>query len=261
MMGSIAFSVLSSGSKGNSMYIDGPEGAIVIDAGLSARQIIRRTVSAGGEPGRIRGILLTHEHSDHLRGVVPLARKLKIPVYGTASTIMAAQLPEDIAIINFDSGRSFNVAGFSIMPFALPHDAADPVGYIVEIEDIRIGLATDLGYGTVLVRDRLRNCRVVILESNHDEQMLMDGPYPWFLKQRVNSRSGHLSNKASSMILEEIFHAGLESVTLAHLSEINNEPELALGSAKDILGLNGRSIKLTAASVHESMPLTRLDLR
>lgn len=261
MMEYLAFSVLASGSKGNSTYIEGPEGAIVIDAGLSAREIIRRTLSAGGEPGRIRGLLLTHEHSDHLRGVVPLARKLKIPVIGTAATLAAARLPVDITSISFNSGRSFNKAGFSIMPFSIPHDAADPVGYIIQFDHVRLGLATDLGYGTALVRDRLRNCQVVILESNHDEQMLMDGPYPWFLKQRVNSRSGHLSNTSSSGILKDIFHAGLEKVTLAHLSEINNEPDLALGSAKDILGLNGKSVRLMAASAYEPMPLSRVDLR
>ncbi len=257
---SVSFSVLTSGSKGNSTYIECGEGAVLVDSGLSAREIVKRTLAAGGDPGRVRAILLTHEHSDHLRGVVPLARKLKVPVYATALTLNGSSLPQDVSTVCVNSGQSFVAAGFKIRPFSVPHDAADPVGYTLEHDSIRIGLATDLGYGTALVRERLTDCRALILESNHDERMLMDGPYPWFLKQRVGSRRGHLSNTSSSGIIEEVAHAGLESVTLAHLSEVNNEPELALDTAREVFGRKGQGTILRAASPYDAMPLVRIEI-
>ena len=256
----VSFSVLTSGSKGNSTYIECAEGAVLVDSGLSAREILRRTLAAGGDPGRVKAILLTHEHSDHLRGVVPLARRLKVPVYATAPTLAESSLPLDVHTVCVNTGQSFEAAGFTLRPFSVPHDAADPVGYTLEYDSVRVGLATDLGYGTTLVKETLAGCRVLILESNHDKRMLMDGPYPWFLKQRVGSRRGHLSNISSSSILEDVVHSGLESVVLAHLSEVNNEPQLALATAREVFGRKGQGIVLRAASPYEAMPLERIDV-
>ncbi|TNF47394.1 MBL fold metallo-hydrolase [bacterium] len=245
----IGLSVLASGSKGNSIYLEGPDGALLIDAGLSAREIVKRIESTGADPGMVRGILLTHEHSDHMRGVKVVARRLKIPVYATPKTVAASRIPEDVQIHEIKAGSPFTAAGFEIMPFTVPHDALDPVGFIAGLDSVRIGVATDLGHATTLVRERLKDCRAMVLESNHDEKMLMEGPYPWFLKQRVKSRSGHLSNTASSQILGQLTNPELQFVVLAHLSEINNEPDLALGTAREALAGYGSSLRVASASV------------
>lgn len=255
----IGLSVLSSGSKGNCIYVEGPHGAVIIDAGLSAREILKRLALVGGDPSRVGAILLTHEHTDHSRGIMPLARKLKVPVYGTLGTLEAVRLPQDVHTLPFRSGTGFNGPGFGVMPFSIPHDAMDPVGFVLEADDVRIGIATDLGYGTALARERLKGCAAVVLESNHDETMLMEGPYPWFLKQRVRSRRGHLSNEASARILNAIKGSDLQLTVLAHLSEVNNSPELALTSAMDSIAGDGGGPRLEVASVSKPLPMIWLD--
>jgi len=242
----ISLSVLASGSKGNSVYLEGPEGALLIDAGLSARETIKRIETVGADPGFVRGIIVTHEHSDHMGGVKVVARRLKIPVYATRKTAGAASLPDDVQVRLIESGTSFEAAGFEIMPFSIPHDALDPVGFTAKLDSIRVGVATDLGCATALVRERLIECRAVVLESNHDEKMLMEGPYPWFLKQRVKGRTGHLSNEAAARMLNDLSSTDLQHVFLAHLSEINNAPDLALGTAREALA--GYGTDLEAAS-------------
>ena len=251
----IGVSALASGSKGNSIFIDGPEGSLLVDAGLSAREITRRMAQIGESPERIAGILVTHDHSDHLRGVRVLAKRLGVTVYGTADTLNAAALPDSINIRVVRSGDEFTVAGFTVRPFSLPHDAMDPVGYKLEQNGVKIGVATDLGYATALVKRRLAGCDMLILESNYDEDMLLEGPYPWFLKQRIRSRRGHLSNAASSQALTELLHPGLQRVVLAHLSEVNNCPEAALGEAKGATGVRENGLDLTAAGMAEPTPI------
>jgi phosphoribosyl 1,2-cyclic phosphodiesterase len=251
----IGVSALASGSKGNSIYIDGPDGSLLVDAGLSAREIMRRIACIGASPERIAGILVTHDHSDHLRGVRVLAGRLGVTVYGTADTLKAAGLPDAINTRIIKSGDDFTVAGFTVKPYSLPHDAADPVGYKLEQNGVKIGIATDLGYATALVKRRLAGCDMLILESNYDEDMLLEGPYPWFLKQRIRSRRGHLSNEASSQVLTELLHPGLQRVVLAHLSEVNNCPEAALGEAEGAIGVRENGLDLTAAGMAEPTPI------
>jgi phosphoribosyl 1,2-cyclic phosphodiesterase len=251
----IGVSALASGSKGNSIFIDGPDGSVLVDAGLSAREILRRLAHIGASPRRLTGILVTHDHSDHLRGVRVLARRLGLTVYGTADTLAVPELSDTETLRTITSGEEFAIAGFTVKPFALPHDARDPVGYVLERDGIRIGIATDLGCGTALVKRRLAGCDMVILESNYDEDMLLEGPYPWFLKQRIRSRKGHLSNEASSQILGELLHPGLQRIVLAHLSEVNNSPDAALGEAGGVVGSRGNGLDLTAAGMAEPTPI------
>lgn len=251
----IGVSVLASGSKGNSIFIDGPDGSLIVDAGLSAREIMRRLAHIGASPDRISGILVTHDHSDHLRGVRVLAKRLDLTVYGTADTLRVAELPDSARVQVVGSGEDFAVAGFTIRPFSLPHDAVDPVGYLLARDGVKIGIATDLGCATALVRRRLAGCDMLVLESNYDEGMLMEGPYPWFLKQRIRSRKGHLSNEASSKILSELLHPGLQHVILAHLSEVNNCPEAALDEASGAIGRRGNGVDITAACMAQPTPM------
>lgn len=247
----IGVSALASGSKGNSILIDGPDGSLIVDAGLSAREITRRLEVMGAPLDRLSGILVTHDHSDHLRGVRVLAKRLGLTVYGTADTLRAAGLDGETPWEVVRSGVDFEVAGFTVRPFSLPHDADDPVGYLLAMGTVKIGIATDLGCATALVRRRLAGCDMLILESNYEEKMLLQGPYPWFLKQRIQGRMGHLSNEDSSQILGELLHPGLQSVILAHLSEVNNCPGAALERAEGAVGGRNNGVRITAASMAE----------
>lgn len=221
--------LLASGSKGNSLFVEAGETKILIDAGLSAREIVARLASIEVAVSEINGIIVSHEHNDHIRGAGTLARKFDIPVLlsypasrETAGHFRSARL------IEFESGCSFEFRDLLIDPFPITHDTVDPVGIVVESRDGRIGVATDLGLATRLVREKLKGCRALVLESNHDEEMLANGPYPWHLKQRIKSRHGHLSNREAADLLADVLGPGLESVFLAHLSEVNNHPEVAL---------------------------------
>jgi phosphoribosyl 1,2-cyclic phosphodiesterase len=230
-------SLLASGSKGNSLFLETDSCRLLIDAGLSGRETVNRLCSIGVAADTMDAILVTHEHTDHVRGVGAVARKLKIPVIGSARTLAAARhVIGKAELIEFDPGTPIVFKGLSIDPFPITHDACDPVGYRIEGGEGCIGFATDLGVATRLAHDKLSGCRALVLEFNHDEQMLMDGPYPWHLKQRIRSRHGHLSNAQGAELLEELLHPGLEGVFLSHLSEVNNDPSLALASANTLLG-------------------------
>lgn len=228
--------LLASGSKGNSIYVEAGGSRLLIDAGLSAAELLRRLGSVGAESEKLDAILITHEHSDHVRGTGTLARKLKIPLLVNAQTCRAGSAFIGKAeIIEFESGSPFIFKDLQIDPFPTTHDASDPVGFMIECGEGKFGMATDLGIATRLVKDKLKGCRAVVLESNHDEEMLVNGPYPWHLKQRIKSRHGHLSNSESAELLDEIMHSDLNAVFLAHLSEVNNDPDLALGVARKLL--------------------------
>lgn len=252
---------LASGSKGNSVFLDGPDGALLVDAGLSAREIVKRIQTVGGDPGRIKAILVTHDHTDHVRGVRVLARRLSVPVFGTPGTLGATGLSESAPVRRILPGKEFNTAGFTVHPFSIPHDATDPVGFVLSLAGVRIGIATDLGCATALVKTRLENSDFLILEANHDEKMLMEGPYPWFLKQRIRSRMGHLSNEASAGILSELIHGGLRGVILAHLSEMNNRPDIALGAADEAADSKRNGLTITVAGVAEPTPVFKIELK
>jgi phosphoribosyl 1,2-cyclic phosphodiesterase len=237
--GSLRVCLLASGSKGNSLFVETGETKILVDAGLSAREIAFRLESIGVSASELNGILVSHEHVDHIRGAGTLARRFKIPVLISypASTLTRDHF-RATSLVEFESGCSFAFRDILIDPFPTTHDSADPVGFVIDSLEARIGFATDLGIVTRLVQEKLKKSRVLVLESNHDENMLLNGPYPWHLKQRIKSRHGHLSNAESVELFADVMHPELEGVFLAHLSEANNLPEIALENYRKKLSGN-----------------------
>ncbi len=236
------FCVLGSGSGGNATFIEGDSTAILIDAGFSGREIERRLEIVGVKPGNISAILVTHEHGDHIRGVGILARRYKLPVYIASATLAVAakalgELPE---VREITSGLNFCHQSLEIHPFSISHDVADPLGYVVSHKGISVGYCTDTGYVSKLIRHRLAVCHGLVLEANHDPDMLRNGPYSPALKQRIASRSGHLANhEAAGLINELVVAANLSHVVLAHLSGDNNHPDKVMECAREIIGNNG----------------------
>jgi len=308
----VRFTVLASGSKGNSTVVSAGGTRILVDAGLSCRELFRRMKLAGEDPATLDAIVITHEHSDHVSGVAVTARKLGIPVYFTEAThrawmrwltprrqmtysqwleqcrkqaaerqaeaeavaeegepdetdlvaegeavtaeiedlaaaaepameaTIAAKDPAWLpAVEYFQSGVPFSIGDIAVSPFTTSHDAADPVGFVFQAEGVRLAVATDLGYVSPNVKAQLQAVDLLLLESNHDLEMLRDGPYPWSVKQRVLSRVGHLSNDAAATFLEQDYDGQAAYVILAHLSESNNLPELARVTAER--ALSGRA--------------------
>lgn len=222
--------VLASGSRGNSIYISNGRASLLFDAGLSGKEIERRMQQRQLKPETLTGIVVSHEHSDHIRGVGVLSRRYKLPVYINQKTAGAAALKMGKLhrMSYFSCGESFSIDGLSIRPFSVSHDAEDPAGFTISTPAQKVGLATDLGVATKMVKEHLKGSNLLIIESNHDVDMLTKGPYPWYLKQRIKSRNGHLSNEDSYNLLGELQHKQLNAVVLAHLSEQNNHPEKAL---------------------------------
>jgi phosphoribosyl 1,2-cyclic phosphodiesterase len=315
----VRFTVLASGSKGNCSVVTGGNTRILVDAGLSCRELFRRMRLVDEDPATLDAIIITHEHSDHVAGLAVTARKLGIPVYFTEGTHRAwvrwlsprkqmtytqwleqcrkqaaARMAEaDAAVVEecdpedadasaepataetaesihakavkdptslpsvqfFQSGKPFQIGDILVSSFTIPHDAADPVGFVFRAEGVRMAVATDLGYIPPNVKAQLRGVDLLLLESNHDLEMLRDGPYPWSVKQRVLSRVGHLSNEAASTYLETEYDGQAAYVILGHLSESNNLPELARIAAER--ALNGRASllcnRLLLAAQHEPM--------
>ena len=246
--------ILGSGSKGNCTYIESPEARLLIDAGLSAREIARRLRQIDRSPTALDGVLISHEHSDHIQGLGAFARRYKVPVYANPATWRRAQhvvgMVDDLR--EFWTGSPFMLKDLVIDPFSLPHDADDPVAFRLTWRRRSMAVVTDLGYPSQLVRERIRGCHLLVLEANHDEAMLKAGPYPWPLKQRIGGKSGHLSNLQSSQLLQDVLHDELEHVILAHLSETNNHPDLARLTAQEILSFRGT--RLGVASQREVSP-------
>ncbi|MDD3573874.1 MBL fold metallo-hydrolase [Methanospirillum sp.] len=250
-------SVLASGSKGNCVYIEGSSGALIIDAGRSAREILGRKEQtgrlqeAGGNRDLICGILVTHEHGDHVKGLGPLGNALKVPVYGTSRTLDAANRmissKKNFTFQSIRSGDPFQIGDFSVTSFPVSHDATDPVGYLIEEEGVRLCYCTDTGIVTSSMLEMIKKSDGVVLESNHCPRMLRDGPYPAFLKQRIASSKGHLSNEDAGAVLAEISR-DIHCAILAHLSEENNEPGLVIRKAHEALGLAADDVDLFAAS-------------
>jgi len=345
--------VLASGSKGNSTVVATAETRILVDAGLSCRELMKRMAAAGEDPAALSAILITHEHQDHVAGLATLGRRLSIPVYFTEPThrawvrmvtprstmtyaewlahvqeekaqradataaeaastnsqsdavilseprsgeskdlrdVNASQtartvLPELSAASDpdedlcepeaakpapgylpeveyFASGASFTIGDIAITPFTIPHDAADPCGFVFEsrTENIRMAVATDLGYVPPNVKAALRRVDVLLLESNHDLEMLRDGPYPWSVKQRVLSRVGHLSNHATAEFLSRDYDGGAQYIVLGHLSEQNNAPELALLAAEQALGNRMSLLGNRVMLARQDAPLASISL-
>lgn len=241
----VSVSVLASGSRGNSAVVQTSTTRILVDAGISCRETFKRMKALGEDPRLLSAIVITHEHSDHVYGLLILAKKLKVPVFMTGAThqAWARALRDENGVCPtlerleiFASGKSFQVGDIAVMPFTIPHDAVDPVGFTFRAAGVKIGFATDLGYVPPSVRDQLRRCEVLVMESNHDVEMLRVGPYPWSVKQRVMSRVGHLSNDALAEFFSSDYDGEAAYVVLAHLSELNNHPELARRAAEKALG-------------------------
>ncbi len=227
--------VLASGSKGNATWVAGPAGALLLDCGLSARETMRRLALAGLDHLKLKGIVITHEHRDHIAGVRVLARQLRLPVMATKATWAASGLDGVVRHQAIAAGEAFTLAGLTVQPFSVPHDAVDTVGMVVSAGAARLGVCTDLGQALALAQARLAGCQALVVEANHDPELLAEGPYPPWLKQRVRSRHGHLSNQQGAQLLTKVHHSGLKRVVLAHLSEVNNTPELARTEAERAL--------------------------
>ena len=232
----LAVCTLASGSKGNSTYVSDGKTSILIDAGLSGNEIQRRLNSRNLSAENLDAIVVSHEHSDHIKAVGVLSRRYDLPVYINRNARNALlQLGRIKELRMFECGTTFPINNLMIHPFSISHDAADPVGFTIGQNSTKIGIATDLGIVTSMVKEHLKSCSLLILESNHDLDMLANGPYPWPLKQRIKSRTGHLSNVDSKNLLQELQHDKLEHVILAHLSETNNTPQKAYEEAAKIL--------------------------
>ena len=248
---SVKFTILGSGSSGNCAYVETDQVRILVDAGFSPLQIRKRLAGIGRAPENLSAILLTHEHSDHIAGVLGLAEKFNLPVFcnrGTQDGSIWAfktkwdskkkpafagaegveQLKAKLDWRLFETGASFEIGDVGIETFSIPHDAQDPVGFLLHTAAGNIGFATDLGHVTKLVLERIRAANVLVLESNHDVKMLQECPRrSWALKQRILGRHGHISNAAAAEAAAQIMSAGLRQLYLAHLSRECNTPELA----------------------------------
>lgn len=259
----VQFTILGSGSAGNCAYLETDEARILIDAGFSGRQIRQRLASIARSPESLSGILITHEHSDHIAGIVGLAAKIKAPIYCNRLTKEAieSQLGVSIECRLFSTGSSFEIGDVQIDTFSVPHDAYDPVGFLLRTISGNIGFLTDLGHATRLVMERVRASNILVLETNHDIKMLQeDLRRPWSLKQRILSRHGHLSNDAAADVLEQIVTNDLSQVYLGHLSRDCNRPELARETVQRRLEAMGAS-HVTIQSTSQNLPCPTMILQ
>lgn len=250
---STRLTILASGSSGNCAYLETEDTRLLIDSGLSARQIRQRLLVIGRTPENLSGILITHEHTDHTQGLGVLAGKLNIPIYCNRLTKEAiqTQFQAPLEFRLFTTGASFELGDVSIDTFSVPHDAHDPVGFLLRTHSGNIGFLTDLGHATRLVVERVRQSNVLVLEANHDVKMLQDDTKrPWATKQRILSRHGHLSNDAAAQVATEIMTAELRHLYLGHLSGDCNRPALAQSVVSEAL----RRIGATHATVEATSP-------
>lgn len=265
----VSLTVLASGSKGNSTVVVSSRTMLLVDCGLSCKETCRRLALAGLAPESISAILITHEHSDHVGGLHVLAKKFRLPVYMSAPTHGAWERQyKDSAgervraerLEVFQPGRSFQVGDIEVMPFTIPHDAADPVGFTFRTEGLKLAVATDIGFMAQNVKDNLSGCDGMVIESNHDLEMLRTGPYPWSVKQRVMSRVGHLSNDALAEFFATDYDGNAAFVILAHLSEQNNHPEIARTVAEQALGNRRNLLKNQLMLASQSEPIKTMTL-
>ena len=242
--------MLASGSSGNCALISTEKTRVLVDAGLSFKELTKRLASIGEEPARIDAVLITHEHSDHISGLARFARRVPAaPIFMTRLTAPAIEWDGALpAIQPFQAGASFTVGDIEIDTFTIPHDAIDPVGFCFRAQGVKIGLVTDLGYLPDSIKFHLRGAQILMLESNHDLDMLKVGPYPWAVKQRVMSRNGHLSNDLVGDYLGHEFDSSATALILGHLSEHNNHPEIVRMVAQQALDRRGLATQLVVAS-------------
>jgi phosphoribosyl 1,2-cyclic phosphodiesterase len=241
----VRFCVLASGSSGNSAFLATSKTRILIDAGLSVRELTRRLAEIGEKPEDLDAVIVTHEHSDHVSG----KKKRALPVYVSRLTAPAIDWTDVPAppLEPFQAGSGWTIGNIVVQSFTIPHDAIDPVGFCLYAEGVKIGVATDLGYMPESIKIHLRRVQMLLLESNHDLEMLKVGPYPWSVKQRVMGRNGHLSNSHTCDYLEAGLDSGVQTLILGHLSEHNNHPEIVRMGAAQSLELRGLAPRLVIA--------------
>jgi len=227
-------SALASGSSGNCFYIGNEKEAILIDAGISAKQIINRLLQIGGNPEKIKAIFITHEHIDHVRGSDVIARKLRIPVFATKATEQKSFLCSNKSLINLiEKNATLKIGSLKIEAFSKSHSAADPVSFNI-YENKKVSVITDAGHVCRNIEKHVSNCNFLFIESNHDEKMLENGPYPIYLKKWISSNAGHLSNSQAASCIKKYASPKLKKIILSHLSDTNNTPEIALATIKEI---------------------------
>ena len=238
--------MLGSGSGGNSALVATDHCKILVDGGLSARQLVLRLEQSGLRPDQLDGVLLTHEHGDHVCGLAVLCRKYAVPIYCNALTAEAIRcdgaMDEHRNWRVFRTGADFSICDIQVQTFPVPHDAVDPVGFTFHAGTRALGFITDLGYATKMLTERLREVHTLVIETNHDEKLLQNDPHrPWPVKQRIQSRHGHLSNAAAATVIEQLLPGKIERVVLGHLSRDCNTPELACGTVRALLAKCGQT--------------------
>lgn len=237
------FCTLYSGSSGNSIYIGTDKTKLLVDAGVSGKKIQEGLSEIGVNPNDIKGILITHEHDDHIKAAGILSRRFNIPIYANKDTWMAMESAigevksDNIRV--FEKYYPFEIGDITIIPFKIPHDASSPCGYSFINENKKVSIATDIGHASEDVKNNIKDSDLILLESNHDVEMLKVGPYPYYLKRRVLSEVGHLSNEDCGKTIVDILNSRIKKVVLGHLSKTNNYPELAYRTVLSILEMNG----------------------
>ena len=259
----LKISILATSSSGNSLFIGTASTRILIDAGISAKETFAKLEAIGEDPRSLDAIVVTHEHSDHVCGLAVIMKKLNawnkrpLPVYASELTASQIEWTAEARVERFPAGSAFTIGELRLQSFTVPHDSIDPCGFTVAAPSrgVKVGVAMDLGYIPENVRYHLDGCEWVLLESNHDLEMLKVGPYPWSLKQRVMGRKGHLSNDALADFLLESFDGRAGTLVLGHLSEHNNHPELARICAQQALGRRGARTRLVVAEPRKQSEL------
>ncbi len=259
-----SLTILGSGSAGNSALVATDHCKLLIDGGLSARQLTLRLEQCGVLPQQLDGVLLTHEHGDHICGLEVFCRKFDVPLYSNRLTADAlrcnGQLAEHRNWRIFATGSEFSVCDITVQSFPVPHDAVDPLGFVFHAGSGSLGFITDLGYVTKMIVERLRQAQTLVIETNHDEKLLQnDAHRPWPVKQRIQSRHGHLSNAAAAGVIEELLSGKIERVVLSHLSRDCNTPGLALDTVRTTLAKHGKlNVEIHCAAQSEISPQFRI---
>jgi phosphoribosyl 1,2-cyclic phosphodiesterase len=240
--------ILASSSAGNSTFVATGRTRILVDAGLNRKTTFERLAAIGERPQDLDAIVVSHEHSDHVCGLVLLAKSHQIPVYMTKLTAPAIPWNDYQPKLNpFQAGAALTIGDIEVQSFTIPHDAGDPVGFCLSADGVKVGVLTDLGYVPDSVRFHLRGTQFLLLESNHDLEMLKVGPYPWSVKQRVMGRRGHLSNDLASEFIRDGLDSTTQTLVLGHLSEHNNHPEIARITAMQALADRALRLRLVVA--------------
>lgn len=258
----VELTILGSGSSGNAAYLECGKTRILIDAGLSGKQIRERLLKINKSPEMLTGIVISHEHSDHIGGLAIIAARLGIPVYSNrlTSECILENFDEKFCFKIFQNGESFEIGDIEVEVFSVPHDAVDPIGFTFITNSGKIGYVTDVGYVTKLTAERCRSAQILVVEANHDLEMLQnDARRPWSLKQRIMSKHGHLSNESAAELIEQTITENLQHITLAHLSQDCNRPELAVKVINKRLQTIGAT-RVTVMAAHQDRPASTIKL-